>query len=357
MYSQVIPQKLNLLSDYSFEKINFSSFTEKDWGQLLSLDELIEHEMSPKREYSPILGKRMFSIERPGVYVEYWIVRSIKDSSQIVGYAMYNVLTPEASDYPGNGNKVRTWIVVHPQHRRKKIGSSLLKILCHRGIESGKTELTASTSLIDGQKFFKRFTDKTALDSAENELDLEQINWDEIKKWNNDSKESSPDTVIETYESLRDDLIEEYAQVQTSLLNDIPFGNLGLSFIISADQIRKWGNYTKKLGFISIIKVSREKDGRISGLTEIKFNHLTPTLIEQELTGVLQKYRGRRLGLRLKTDMLLTIKERFPEAKIILTGNADENAPMLRINHQLGFKRAFSWKAYRFQLKELIEKI
>ncbi|NHJ26401.1 MAG: N-acetyltransferase, partial [Candidatus Lokiarchaeota archaeon] len=44
------------------------------------------------------------------------------------------------------------------------------------------------------------------------------------------------------------------------------------------------------------------------------------------------------IGKWLKASMLLKIREEYPQVKIVTTGNANSNAPMLSINNRLGFK-------------------
>ena len=80
-------------------------------------------------------------------------------------------------------------------------------------------------------------------------------------------------------------------------------------------------------------------------------------MLNQNLTGVKEEYRGRGLGKWLKAAMLEWIKEEYPEVQIIVTGNATTNAPMLAINKRLGFKEYKSGTAYKFQVDELSEKL
>jgi hypothetical protein len=46
------------------------------------------------------------------------------------------------------------------------------------------------------------------------------------------------------------------------------------------------------------------------------------------------------------------LRER-PQVTFIRTGNADSNAPMLAINHDLGFKPYFSWADWQIETEQL----
>ena len=56
------------------------------------------------------------------------------------------------------------------------------------------------------------------------------------------------------------------------------------------------------------------------------------------LFGIGWAWKERRLGKWVKAAMLLRVREELPEVKVVITGNATINAPMLSINDRLGFK-------------------
>jgi hypothetical protein len=60
----------------------------------------------------------------------------------------------------------------------------------------------------------------------------------------------------------------------------------------------------------------------------------------------------RKLGLGrwLKAAMLERIFEELPQACYVRTGNANSNAPMLRINHELGFRHYISLTFWQMDL-------
>ena len=78
--------------------------------------------------------------------------------------------------------------------------------------------------------------------------------------------------------------------------------------------------------------------GRFAGLTEITWSPEPPTIIHQGFTGVFPLFRGRGIGLWMKSALLVRILQTLPDTCFIRTGNAGANAPMLAINHSLGFR-------------------
>jgi hypothetical protein len=53
---------------------------------------------------------------------------------------------------------------------------------------------------------------------------------------------------------------------------------------------------------------------------------------------VLQQHRGHRLGLLLKTGMLLWLAEAEPQLESVDTWNTETNDFMIRVNEQLGYR-------------------
>jgi hypothetical protein len=146
---------------------------------------------------------------------------------------------------------------------------------------------------------------------------------------------------MESYLSIPDNIIEDFCKVYSEVANQQPLGDLSIdegAIIFTPESYRNLENMFADLKRPWITLVTIEPSGRISGLTEIRYNPSRETFISQLLTGVQQEYRGRGLGKWLKAKMLLKIRDEYPEVKIVTTGNATSNAPMLSINDRLGFK-------------------
>jgi GNAT superfamily N-acetyltransferase len=58
------------------------------------------------------------------------------------------------------------------------------------------------------------------------------------------------------------------------------------------------------------------------------------------LTVVHPEHRGHRLGLAVKLANVDVLARQAPDVRVIVTGNAAVNAPMIAVNDMLGFEVA-----------------
>jgi len=92
-------------------------------------------------------------------------------------------------------------------------------------------------------------------------------------------------------------------------------------------QMERWTMYARHV-----------ESGELAGYTEVLWNPNQPDLLLQDDTAVDPRFRNRGLGRWLKAAMLKKVLRDRPTVKRVRTGNAGSNAPMLRINRELGFK-------------------
>ena len=84
--------------------------------------------------------------------------------------------------------------------------------------------------------------------------------------------------------------------------------------------------------------VLRDGAGHVVGLTESGWDARTPDRVGQQLTATDPAWRGRGVARALKAAMFRQIRDHHPEVALMITGNAEVNAPMLSINRRVGFK-------------------
>ena len=100
--------------------------------------------------------------------------------------------------------------------------------------------------------------------------------------------------------------------------------------------------------------MARERaSGLFAGFTEVTWHPNRPEILYQEGTGVLPEFQNRGLGRWMKAAMLDQVLGERPQIRRVRTGNADSNAPMLKINIELGFKPYISVRVWKVALTQV----
>jgi GNAT superfamily N-acetyltransferase len=88
-------------------------------------------------------------------------------------------------------------------------------------------------------------------------------------------------------------------------------------------------------------------DGRLAAYTQMGGASANPERLYQWDTFVWPEHRGRGLGMAVKIPNLRSLQADLEQPAVLHTWNAPENAPMIRVNDQLGFRpvdRRSSWE-------------
>lgn len=96
----------------------------------------------------------------------------------------------------------------------------------------------------------------------------------------------------------------------------------------------------------------------IAGYTEMYWHPDQPLHLGQGDTAVFPRYQNRGLGRWLKATMLHHTLEEWPGVVRVRTGNASSNAPMLKINHEMGFRPHLTdveWQVETARVREYLE--
>ncbi|NHJ84571.1 MAG: GNAT family N-acetyltransferase [Asgard group archaeon] len=281
-------------------------------------------------------------------------------NDKVVGYAGITVKTKASPSYEDDKHIAFVNITLQKDHRRMGIGLELMKYIIAKAKEFGViTTFQVGASDESGFAFCEKLQGILAMESAENRLKFNEVNWDLMKEWRTRGQEKAKNDGrrLQWFDNCPEDIIDEYCKVYTETMNQQPFGELENKPIITPETRREQEKEFEKIGYTWQAVITREQDGIISGLTDTIFISGMPYRIFQELTGVLQQYRGNGLGKWLKAEMLFFLHEKYPEVKYISTGNADANAAMLSINHRMGFKLHERRKTYKFKIADLEKRI
>lgn len=144
-----------------------------------------------------------------------------------------------------------------------------------------------------------------------------------------------------------DDLAPALAQAKRAMA-DNPEGKSAWD----ADSVREMAEAVAKRGD-DLYTVAALHGGSIAGFTEIVIPGGGGTRAAQYDTAVVPEHRGRRIGIWLKASMLGWIQAERPEVEEIETDNADDNAHMLAVNEELGFRPQREYREYQAAVGDL----
>jgi hypothetical protein len=88
--------------------------------------------------------------------------------------------------------------------------------------------------------------------------------------------------------------------------------------------------------------------GELVGHTVVAVEGHRPQVGHQHDTTVVRSHRGHRLGLLLKSAMVLWLAEAEPQLEVVDTWNAESNDHMITVNEALGYR----WMARGVQLQK-----
>jgi len=343
--------------DFEISPIDFRKATNEEWKMYHDYRRKYLAEESPG---DPILDDEKEEVWMNDVYEEnevfsYYVTK--RDTpSEMIAFLRARYVSEGTPSYPGNEHIMRTLLYVLRDYRRQGIGRKLLELVTQLAQEHGKSLISAGTSQDDGREALKKLGAKEALTMRDNRTNMDYIDWEMVKSWNEEGPRRSPDSRLEFFTEIPDEILEDYCKVYTEVLNQAPYDELERGDSVFTPELwRKREQMTKETGITWITAMIREKDGAISGMTDVFYEPAHIHMLYQALTGVQDKYRGSGKGKWLKAAMLLKIREEYPGVKTITTGNATSNEPMLAINERLGFKLYKEQYSYQIETEKVAE--
>lgn len=234
------------------------------------------------------------------------------------------------------------WLVVHPDHRRRGVGSALMAHAVTTARELGRTKLG-----IDGwdsspapAAFAARHGFTWASQAINRRQHLREVDLGEVQRMYDDAAAVAGD-----YELLRiegrtpDDLIDKVSEMAVAI-NDAPLDDLDFEDeVFPPERVRAYEDAQLANGHRLYRLIARHRGtGDLAGHTVVAVEAERPSIGEQHDTSVVRGHRGHRLGLLLKAGMLLWLAETEPRLETVDTWNTETNDHMIAVNEQLGYR-------------------
>ncbi|MFH1487569.1 MAG: hypothetical protein ABII06_01575 [Pseudomonadota bacterium] len=326
------------------------------WETYFTLSEMIFREFNTKGRL-PDRGvlRTLFSTSNPLYAVKRWLVFS--GEQKAVAYARMSHDTELSPDYEINQHIFQVQLSVALEYRGGKIASLVLKYLNGIAKKMGKETLMAEVDNPTGIEFCRHLRGEKVHEEVDHRLYMEDIDWRLAEEWVEKARAKSPRTTIEFFQECREGDIDEFCRVYTETINQRPTGDMEQGITTTPESRRVEERNFRRRGIDCYTIISRERDGRISALTDIMFNPEEPYRVNQYFTGVLDRYRRKGLAKRLKAEMLFIIRDKFPDVEYIKTTTARTNRPMRSINKALGFQPTKTCIVFQWALQDLEKRL
>lgn len=326
--------------------------TDQEWQTLNPFLDRIHSEIYPDDPNSSLEQRRINWTSIPSTVVrQNWLVWR-DDGSEVVARANAGFMKTES-----NQHLVEFSIEVLPELRRKGIATELLRRIADFTQQHNRTLLITGVSLPAGEAFMQRIGANLGMAAHENQLELSDLNRGLIRDWQARAKERAQGFELGLWEGPYPEAELETIVAMSKVMNTAPRDDLNVEdFIATPDLIREGDAAMVKRGDERWTMYAREKaTGAIAGFTGMFWSKQNPEVAFQGDTGVFPQYRNLGLGRWLKAAMLEKLLRERPYVKRVRTGNADSNAPMLKINHELGFKPYKTYSGWQIELDRLNE--
>ncbi|MCB9233095.1 MAG: GNAT family N-acetyltransferase [Bacteroidia bacterium] len=168
-------------------------------------------------------------------------------------------------------------------------------------------------------------------------LNVANLNPEQMKTWADNPAAEHLGLKFELYEYLPEYLYPEFSQLLTDLTGDIPRENRTINPLQTPEEYQKSAIQNRESGHFMMHFLLFDQENNLVGMTNVTVPNRPKAVMLQWMTGLKEEYRGKGLARWLKAKMLASLLEKFPDSEIILTDCYAANAPMIKINLEMGF--------------------
>lgn len=249
-------------------------------------------------------------------------------------------------DGSGRAHLGQFTIDVHPDHRRRGVGSLLLDTVARAAREEKRRSIvveassdTPGVAFLESRGFTCVLSLSLLLLNVHDAGDVEEIVHSEhpgyrLTRWLG----VVPGELAETFATAK------------SAMGDMPTGDMDYGTTTwDTDRVRDMAEVVEKRGdtLLTVAAVHRDT---VAGFTELVIPVGDGTRAIQYDTAVVPGHRGNGLGLWVKAAMLDWLRAEWPAVEEIETDNAEDNEHMLAVNERLGFRPLRKTRQYQYEL-------
>ncbi len=232
-------------------------------------------------------------------------------------------------------------ISVPPDLRRRGHGTAMLRHLEDEARAAGRTKAGAfSWDGSPGADFAAAHGYPKRFQSINRRQHLEEVSGARVRALYDAAVAAAADYELVLVEGRTPQSMLEPMVDMVAAINDAPLDDLDIEDeVFSAERVAAYETAQLNAGLRLHRYVARHRGtGDLAGNTVVAVEEERPHIAHQQDTSVVAAHRGHRLGLLVKTAMLLHLAEAEPQVRTIDTFNAESNDHMIAVNEDLGYR-------------------
>jgi GNAT superfamily N-acetyltransferase len=247
---------------------------------------------------------------------------------------------------------------VHPDARRLGVGRTLIGEATRRAYREGFTSV--GVEVIGGTPavpFYESLGFGCAYLESRSVLDLTSVDWPGLGEM---ARGIGAGYRIEYHPGgPPEELIDSYARAKAEVRDVEDDGDLDLRpSSYDPQRLRDSLATLHRRGMKPYIVLAiHEKTGEVAGLTEVVVPAQHPNRADQYDTIVVPEHRGYGIDRAIKARMLFELRSAEPQLTEVQTWNALDNAPMLKVNAELGFMPDREWREYDADVADVVARL
>lgn len=275
----------------------------------------------------------------PETRFDWWLARV---DGRIVGGALMAVTLVE------NQHIAFTDVTVHPDYRRRGIGTALLDTVTTAAREAGRTMLNTSASeplpggprhTTDGRDFLLASGFRIVHTGRSRRVELSAIEGIEPDLLDDAWKHAEGYELVQWTGATPREHTPGAAALASRLLSDVPLGEHEFEDVTyDTERYLRKESTEMRYGYeFTCTYVRHVASGDLVAHSVIAVNRDMPQYGLQWITLVHPDHRGHRLGMIVKIENHRLLRRDRPEVRWIETSNAEVNSHMVAINEKLNF--------------------
>jgi GNAT superfamily N-acetyltransferase len=273
--------------------------------------------------------------------VEYRCLSALDAAGSTVGIALCEV--PQRDNRHGASLDIR---VAQP-HRRRGVGSLILAeaerglAAAGRSVVSALIEVPLAAVATDPSGPFARRRGFVAKQTGNRRNLVLPVDPGRLARLHTEVARAAGGYVVHTFRApWPGEYLGDQCELKRRMSTDEPSGDdRREEQVWDAARIEESEAFMAAQGKAEVVAVAQHVgSGRLVAFTELALPQDHPTEAWQLSTLVLREHRGHRLGLAVKLATLGCLEASFPGVTLVVTGNAQENAPIIAVNEMLGFE-------------------